>query len=372
MGLALKSYAREQVAAQSQLATFFADVPVGKSLYKLDFDVCNRNFVEVPRATIKIALKGEGIWLSVPLFLVNEVMESVWCNFLSLRSDLKVAVLEKGLKEPLDMLEEVLPGVSVEAIGSPPAENSHSVDFFLTQGRNRYKCLLHTKKSGLDLICSLSRKQDSRSYIPPVYTTVAALAGRVWVSSEELRRLRSGDLIFFSPMKDPRQVLLTAGNLYWTGMIEEGGKIMVLEANLKPKQVEKEQMGNVENLDESPTEGAPISPPPPAGLEDNGPEISRDPPKLDKRLPEEASRKEMGMKNAAHSIDKISLELTFELGRSLVMLQDLKNMKKGHLFNFPHMKEPKVNICVNSQRIGDGELVKIDGSLAVRVVNLEE
>ena len=36
------------------------------------------------------------------------------------------------------------------------------------------------------------------------------------------------------------------------------------------------------------------------------------------------------------------------------------------------MKEPKVDICINGQKIGDGELVKVDGDMSVRVISLED
>lgn len=70
-------------------------------------------------------------------------------------------------------------------------------------------------------------------------------------------------------------------------------------------------------------------------------------------------------------LDAIPIRLAFEIGRAEMSLAELGAIDEGHVF--PLGRDPlsgPVDILANGRRIGQGELVEVGGTLAVRVLSL--
>ncbi|MBR0647780.1 type III secretion system cytoplasmic ring protein SctQ [Plastoroseomonas hellenica] len=70
-------------------------------------------------------------------------------------------------------------------------------------------------------------------------------------------------------------------------------------------------------------------------------------------------------------LDEIPIRLAFEVGRAEMSLAELGAVGEGHIF--PLGRDPlagPVDILANGRRIGQGELVEVGGTLAVRVLSL--
>jgi type III secretion protein Q len=70
-------------------------------------------------------------------------------------------------------------------------------------------------------------------------------------------------------------------------------------------------------------------------------------------------------------LDEIPIRLAFEVGRAEMSLAELGAVGEGHVF--PLGRDPlagPVDILANGRRIGQGELVEVGGTLAVRVLSL--
>ena len=242
MSIALTCHNREQLLVQNSLASFQSNLLLGKASYVLDFDAHNPEFLDSDSTFVEMSAQGEKFTIQVPSFLVDEVLERVWPNFHSLDDQLRIAVLERGLQQPMDALALQLGEIAIESMTpEKQLEGEHSLEFFLTQKNHRYRCFIHAWKRGLELIKSLTKEDVSGNFIPSVYLNLSAIVGRVRVSLKELQSLQSGDLIFFDRMAGgDKQVFLFVGNLHWTGLIKEGGKIMVMEDELKPTEAESQ------------------------------------------------------------------------------------------------------------------------------------
>jgi type III secretion protein Q len=69
-------------------------------------------------------------------------------------------------------------------------------------------------------------------------------------------------------------------------------------------------------------------------------------------------------------LDHLDLPVTFELHRCLVPAQELASITAGHVFELPAKAGGMVDIVVNGQSIGRGELVRIGDRLGVRALRV--
>lgn len=71
----------------------------------------------------------------------------------------------------------------------------------------------------------------------------------------------------------------------------------------------------------------------------------------------------------SHSdLDQISVRLHFDLGERMLTLADLKTVAPGYIFELGREPRRAVTIRVNGRKIGEGELVDIDGSIGVSIL----
>ena len=70
------------------------------------------------------------------------------------------------------------------------------------------------------------------------------------------------------------------------------------------------------------------------------------------------------------TLDQLQIPLTFELARITVSLAELRTMGEGHVIDIGPLNERAVSIIANGRRIGEGELVTIGQSAAVRITRI--
>lgn len=68
------------------------------------------------------------------------------------------------------------------------------------------------------------------------------------------------------------------------------------------------------------------------------------------------------------AMDDMEVTLVFELGRRPATLAELRGLAAGHVLEIGRNLSGPVSILANGQRIGEGELVKAGGALAVRIL----
>ena len=67
------------------------------------------------------------------------------------------------------------------------------------------------------------------------------------------------------------------------------------------------------------------------------------------------------------ALDSEPVRLTFQLGELVVPLADLASLEAGYVFSLRMPLDRPVVILANGEKFGVGELVEVDGSLAVRL-----
>ncbi len=72
------------------------------------------------------------------------------------------------------------------------------------------------------------------------------------------------------------------------------------------------------------------------------------------------------------AIDRIPVQLTFDLGERTLALGELKSLQPGQALDLGRPLTAPVNIRANGSLIGFGELIEIDGSLGVTITALAE
>lgn len=72
----------------------------------------------------------------------------------------------------------------------------------------------------------------------------------------------------------------------------------------------------------------------------------------------------------ASAIEQLQIPLTFELARMPVSLAELRTIGEGHVIAIGALTERSVSIMANGRRIGEGELVDLGSSVAIRVTRI--
>lgn len=70
------------------------------------------------------------------------------------------------------------------------------------------------------------------------------------------------------------------------------------------------------------------------------------------------------------TLDAIQMRLSFDLGQRSITLGELRQLSPGYVFELGRPVRSAVNIRANGKLIGEGELVDVDGQMAVCILNL--
>jgi type III secretion protein Q len=70
-------------------------------------------------------------------------------------------------------------------------------------------------------------------------------------------------------------------------------------------------------------------------------------------------------------VEKIPVRLYFDLGERMITLSELKIVAPGYIFELGRELRRAVTIRVNGRKIGEGELVEIDGNIGVSILAIQ-
>jgi type III secretion protein Q len=70
------------------------------------------------------------------------------------------------------------------------------------------------------------------------------------------------------------------------------------------------------------------------------------------------------------TLDGIQMRVSFDLGQRSLSLGELRQLSPGYVFELGRPVRSAVNIRANGKLIGEGELVDVDGQMAVSIMNL--
>lgn len=70
------------------------------------------------------------------------------------------------------------------------------------------------------------------------------------------------------------------------------------------------------------------------------------------------------------TLDGIQMRVSFDLGQRSMPLGELRQLSPGYVFELGRPVRSAVNIRANGKLIGEGELVDVDGQMAVSILNL--
>jgi type III secretion protein Q len=70
------------------------------------------------------------------------------------------------------------------------------------------------------------------------------------------------------------------------------------------------------------------------------------------------------------TLDGIQMRVSFDLGQRSMTLGELRQLSPGYVFELGRPVRSAVNIRANGKLIGEGELVDVDGQMAVSILNL--
>ena len=72
-------------------------------------------------------------------------------------------------------------------------------------------------------------------------------------------------------------------------------------------------------------------------------------------------------KTIAEELEQLPIRLSFDLGEKSITLKELCEIEDGHIFDLGLPLDRAVNLRVNGLRIGEGEIVDVDGRIGVAV-----
>lgn len=79
-----------------------------------------------------------------------------------------------------------------------------------------------------------------------------------------------------------------------------------------------------------------------------------------------------GMGHGAGMLPNINLPVMVALGRSFMSIHDILKLKPGQILELNKSPNEPVDLVVNGKVVARGELVDVDGRLAVRLIKITE
>ena len=69
-------------------------------------------------------------------------------------------------------------------------------------------------------------------------------------------------------------------------------------------------------------------------------------------------------------LDDVTVSMVVELGRVNVSATDILGLRAGQIIELVRSPKDPVDLVVDGKRVGQGELVEIEGELGVRILSL--
>jgi type III secretion protein Q len=284
-------------------------------------------------AAIHFTISGSPAQFIAPRALLTRIIADLDIDADSLRPQSQLLLLEHRLSGMLGAIENALDAAivvqDVSPSDSPAPQGTVSIDA---------SCEVDGEQYWLGLALPhfwVRRCADELKPVPPALPPVidfpvgmAVRAGWAHLTIHELASLRLNDVVLVDTPLAPTEVLAAFGERYAARARWEGGKVVLLEPLFR--------LSNEQRRVWSMT-----------GIANNASETELD-----------------------GQLDDILIKLTFEMGRKEVELASLRTLAEGHVFELGRDPRTAVDILAGSRRIGQGELVRINETLGVRITRL--
>ena len=200
-----------------------------------------------------------------------------------------------------------------------------------SDGKAEYRCEAWIDDLALGFLADAVRIWPMHSHLPDSLESlpipVMICAGWTTLAFPTLRQLRLNDVILLDEClidRDQEEVLIRFGNRF-------GIRGELLESSIKVMDFIEEIMDDIDEFNEPPDDDFPV---------DQG----------------------------DSELEQIPVRLYFDLGERMVTLAELKTVAPGYIFELGREPRRAVTIRVNGKKIGEGELVEIDGHTGVSVL----
>jgi type III secretion protein Q len=329
---------------------------------------------------IGLRLDGRPAVLRLPAGLFERILERVEPELLAadLDDEFLPLLLEASVSDALNVAESKFQGrIELRTIERNPQVEDDGLDILFEiamDGDFVGKASLHLDESGANRLANvLGESQRMRSPYRDLKAELSFRGGVMWLSLGELRSLKAGDVLL--PDEDPAQANEIAATLGETWLLnaefQQAG--LTLTKPLRPASQKDRDLwmmvdikttpdGNEElpeHQDDRPDDRHAD------GAHSNGAENPNPSPE-----PSEQSDLSSAHQEQDTGFDDVPIKLVFELGRLEINLGRLQELGAGHVFELDRPLGEAVEVLAGGRRIGQGEVVKIDNQVGVRMVRL--
>lgn len=190
------------------------------------------------------------------------------------------------------------------------------------------------------------------------------------VTLEQLRDIEPGDVLLLGRRREATSRATLAGPIHTFSLHLADGKAEIIEHHLQPASnsqevsfmAEKPDPADLQAQQDAPTEPEDSPPPETRGTEAQTAE-STDQPAAEARTETSTAR----------PLDQVALDVTFEVGRLSLSVGELVELRPGYTFSLPvPIEGNNVNIRIQGQLMGRGQLVAVGDHLGIRIQSWED
>ena len=284
-------------------------------------------------AAVHFTLAGSPAQVVAPKALLSRIIADSGIDTASLRPQSLLLLLEHRLSGMLGALESALSAAIVVQDLSPsdcPApEGAVSIDASCELDGEHYWIRLLLPHSWV------RRCTDELKAVPGLATPImdfpvamAIRAGWAHLTIRELASIRLNDVLLVDSPLTQTEMLAVLGERYAARVRWEEGKGVSLEPLFRLSDEQRKVWSMTDTANDAPET------------------------QVDGQL------------------DDILIKLTFEMGRKEIELGSLRDLAEGHVFDLGRDPRTAVDILAGSRRVGQGELVRINETLGVRITRL--
>ena len=334
---------------------------------------------------IGLRLDGRPAVLRLPAGLFERILERVEPELLAadLDDEFLPLLLEASVSDALNVAESKFRGrIELRTIErNPKVEgDGHDILFEIAMdGDFAGRASLHLDETGASRLADvlganvLGESQRMRSPYRNLKAELSFRGGVMWLDLGELRSLKTGDVLL--PDEDPAQANGIAATLgeRWLLNAEFQQAGLTLTKPLRPASQKDRDLWMMidtkttpdgydelpEHRDDRPNDGQ-ADGDHANGAENPGPSAE----------PSEQADLSSAHQEQDASFDDVPIKLVFELGRLEINLGRLQELGAGHVFELDRPLGEAVEVLAGGRRIGQGEIVKIDNQVGVRMVRL--
>lgn len=289
--------------------------------------------------------------------------------------DILPLLLESCVEDALNAAESEL-GHRIELVAVQPgaAFNLKGMDVALEVSIDGKKAGMAAFRAAKDDVLALAELFAARPRAPRSYGDLKAglslRAGAIWLDLGALKTLKTGDVLLANEDKSRFERLAAVAGEHWLLPLEMTRKGLTAQgpfrrADLNDQEewmmADHSQADNGKDTlkdvlkDKQPAEKGSADEP----LEDAASELS-----------DEDLMPGAGAPPADAAFDDLPIKLVFEIGKLELPLGELQEIGKGHVFELQRPLGEAVEIHAAGRRIGQGEVVRIEDQIGVRVVRL--